>query len=106
MLFCLLSFSFYLAKLSPDAYIQMALQLAWMKDQGKPTAIYETASTRFFLHGRTDVIRSFSKESLLFVQSMMDERATVSTSLALLQSLKGTAAKRETVSVNRCRQGP
>jgi carnitine O-acetyltransferase len=56
----------------------MALQLAWMRDQGKPTAVYETASTRFFLHGRTEVIRSFSKESLLFVQSMMDESMPVS----------------------------
>lgn len=48
----------------------MALQLAWLKDQGKFTAVYETASTRLFLHGRTEVIRSFSRESLLFVQAM------------------------------------
>ncbi|KAG8822644.1 hypothetical protein FRC17_009501, partial [Serendipita sp. 399] len=66
------------AKLSPDAFIQMALQLAWMKDQRKPTAVYETASTRMFLHGRTEVIRSFSKESLAFIRAMDDETATVS----------------------------
>lgn len=48
----------------------MALQLAWHKDQGQLTAVYETASTRLFLHGRTDVIRSFSRESLLFIQAM------------------------------------
>lgn len=58
------------AKLSPDAYIQMALQLAWYKNQGKFSAVYETASTRLFLHGRTEVIRSLSRESLLFVQAM------------------------------------
>ncbi|KAG8812924.1 hypothetical protein FRC19_002802 [Serendipita sp. 401] len=66
------------AKLSPDAFLQMALQLAWLKDQKKPTAIYETASTRIFLHGRTEVIRSFSKESLAFVRAMNDETATAS----------------------------
>jgi hypothetical protein len=59
-----------IAKLSPDAFIQMALQLAWNLDQGKPTAIYETASTRLYLHGRTEVIRSLSTESLQWVQAM------------------------------------
>jgi carnitine O-acetyltransferase len=48
----------------------MALQLAWYKNQGKFTAVYEAASTRLFLHGRTEVIRSFSRESLLFIQAM------------------------------------
>ncbi|KAG8825335.1 hypothetical protein FRC17_008729, partial [Serendipita sp. 399] len=72
------------AKLSPDAFIQMALQLAWMKDQKKPTAVYETASTRMFLHGRTEVIRSFSKESLAFVRAMDDEIATQEERLQLL----------------------
>jgi Choline/Carnitine o-acyltransferase len=60
------------AKLSPDAFIQMALQLAWNLDQGKPTAIYETASTRLYLHGRTEVIRSLSAESVRWVQAMND----------------------------------
>lgn len=50
----------------------MALQLAWNLDQGKPTAVYETASTRLYLHGRTEVIRSFSIDSLRWVQAMND----------------------------------
>lgn len=62
-------------KQSPDAFIQMALQLAWHKDQGgKPTATYETASTRLFLHGRTDVIRTLSEDSWNFVQAVADKR--------------------------------
>lgn len=71
---------FYLfsAKLSPDAYIQMALQLAWYEDQGKFTPVYETASTRMFLHGRTEVIRSLSKESMEFIVSATDKERSVS----------------------------
>lgn len=74
------------AKLSPDAYIQMALQMAWIKDQGRPTAVYETASTRLFLHGRTEVIRSLSQESLAFVQSMNDEISSPAERLRLLMA--------------------
>ena len=33
----------YLARLSPDAYIQIALQLAWYRTRGSFTAVYETA---------------------------------------------------------------
>jgi carnitine O-acetyltransferase len=66
-----------LAKLSPDAYIQQALQLAWYMDQGYASATYETASTRSFLHGRTDVIRTLSSDSRAFVKSMLDPESNV-----------------------------
>jgi carnitine O-acetyltransferase len=68
----------FLAKISPDAYIQQALQLAWYKDQGYASATYETASTRAMKHGRTDVIRTLSVESRSFVKSMLDANSTVS----------------------------
>lgn len=60
------------ARLSPDAYIQMALQLAWYKATGTYTATYETASTRLFLHGRTETIRTLSLASIAFVDAMVD----------------------------------
>jgi carnitine O-acetyltransferase len=63
------------AKQSPDAFIQQVLQLAWFRDQGFVTATYETASTRAFQHGRTDVIRSLSPESAEFVQAMENPEA-------------------------------
>ena len=65
------------ARVSPDAFIQQALQLAWYRDQGYATATYETASTRMMLHGRTDVIRTLSVESRDFVKAMLNEKATV-----------------------------
>jgi carnitine O-acetyltransferase len=39
------------AKVSPDAYVQMAMQLAYYKLHGTFTATYETASTRLFKDG-------------------------------------------------------
>jgi hypothetical protein len=38
---------------SPDAYIQLAMQLAYHRDQGRFDATYESSMTRLFLHGRT-----------------------------------------------------
>ncbi|KAF9517028.1 hypothetical protein BS47DRAFT_1291705 [Hydnum rufescens UP504] len=62
--------------ISPDAYIQLALQLAWYKSRGCHTATYETASTRLFLHGRTEAIRTLSVESVAFVRAMTDSSSS------------------------------
>ncbi|CAG0889904.1 unnamed protein product [Cyprideis torosa] len=56
--------------LSPDSYIQMALQLAFFKIHAEPGAAYESASTRRYVGGRTETIRSCSPESVLFCQAM------------------------------------
>lgn len=64
----------FLGKQSPDAFLQMALQLAYHKTHGVPVATYETASTRLFLHGRTDVIRTLSEDSWRWVQAMRERR--------------------------------
>lgn len=63
-------------KQSPDAFIQMALQLAFAKLNGRQVATYETASTRLFKHGRTDVIRSFSREAYDFVLAVRTGKPT------------------------------
>ncbi|KAH9275992.1 hypothetical protein BSLG_004468 [Batrachochytrium salamandrivorans] len=55
------------AKVSPDAFIQMCLQLTYYRLHGACTAVYETASTRKYLHGRTETCRSYSVESKAFV---------------------------------------
>lgn len=59
-------------KCSPDAFIQMALQLAYFRLYGHLVATYESASTRRFLLGRVDCIRSATKETLEWVQSMTE----------------------------------
>ncbi|XP_064379815.1 carnitine O-acetyltransferase isoform X2 [Dromaius novaehollandiae] len=57
-------------KISPDAFIQQALQLAYYRMYGHACATYESASLRMFRLGRTDTIRSTSVDSLKFVQAM------------------------------------
>eukprot|EP01130_Rhizamoeba_saxonica_P009623 TRINITY_DN3921_c0_g1_i1.p1 TRINITY_DN3921_c0_g1~~TRINITY_DN3921_c0_g1_i1.p1 ORF type:complete len:593 (-),score=125.25 TRINITY_DN3921_c0_g1_i1:72-1850(-) len=59
-------------KFSPDSYMQMALQLAYKTLHGHGCATYETAHTRRFFHGRTETLRSFSKESREFTEAMLD----------------------------------
>lgn len=55
----------------------MAMQLAWHKAQGDFTATYETGTTQIFVHGRTEVIRTFSTESWHFVRAMVDPNCSV-----------------------------
>ncbi|OJT11461.1 Carnitine O-acetyltransferase [Trametes pubescens] len=73
------------ARLPPDAYIQMALQLAWYRTRGEFTATYETALTRLFKHGRTETIRTLSTDSRAWVLAMADPSTSTDTRFALLQ---------------------
>jgi carnitine O-acetyltransferase len=57
-------------KISPDAFCQMAIQYAFNNVTGERCGTYESCSTRKFLHGRTEVIRSCSTESAAFVDAM------------------------------------
>lgn len=65
-------------KIPPDAFYQMVLQLAYYRVHKKVTATYETASTRKYLHGRTDTIRTCSVESKQFVEGWSDPSLGVS----------------------------
>nr|XP_040053614.1 carnitine O-acetyltransferase isoform X2 [Gasterosteus aculeatus aculeatus] len=59
-------------KMSPDAFIQMALQLAYYRMHKCCCATYESASLRMFRLGRTDTIRSASSASATFVKAFDD----------------------------------
>lgn len=59
-------------KCSPDAYVQMIIQLAYFKMYGKNRPTYESASTRKFQEGRTETIRSVSDESVAFCKAQAD----------------------------------
>lgn len=59
-------------KMSPDAFIQIALQLAYYRMYGRCCATYESASLRMFRLGRTDTIRSASNASAAFVKAFDD----------------------------------
>jgi len=59
-------------KVSPDAWAQLVMQLAWHKLKGRPGVCYESAQTRRFRRGRTEVIRSASRESREWCEAMLD----------------------------------
>ncbi|KAF2245470.1 carnitine O-acetyltransferas-like protein [Trematosphaeria pertusa] len=59
-------------KCSPDAYVQMLIQLAYHKFYGKNRPTYESAATRRFQEGRTETCRSVSDESVAFCTAMAD----------------------------------
>lgn len=57
---------------SPDAFVQIALQLAHFRDRGKFCLTYEASMTRMFREGRTETVRSCTSESTAFVQAMAE----------------------------------
>lgn len=94
-------------KLSPDGYVQSAIQLAYYKWinhlfngytlslshththrlYARTTAVYESGSIRWFKYGRTDTIRSCTNASHAFVKAMTDHTATVSACMHTFHSL-------------------
>uniref|UniRef100_A0A672G2A3 carnitine O-palmitoyltransferase n=1 Tax=Salarias fasciatus TaxID=181472 RepID=A0A672G2A3_SALFA len=56
---------------SPDAFIQIALQLAHYRDKGKFCLTYEASMTRLFREGRTETVRSCTVETCAFVRAMI-----------------------------------
>ncbi|XP_077291929.1 carnitine O-Acetyl-Transferase [Arctopsyche grandis] len=64
-------------KLSPDSFIQMAMQFAFYRLHGTPGAHYESAATRKYIGGRTETIRSCSEESIAFAKIMLDSNANL-----------------------------
>jgi len=57
-------------KMSPDAFIQAALQVAHLRDKGHFSLTYEASMTRLFREGRTETVRSCTNEIVAFARSM------------------------------------
>lgn len=72
-------------KTSPDAFVQLSLQLAHYKDMGKFSLTYEASMTRLFREGRTETVRSCTTESCSFVLAMVDPTQTVEQKLKLFR---------------------
>lgn len=62
--------------MSPDAFAQMAYQLAHQRTKGMIGATYESIATRHFNHGRTEAMRVVTPEILEFVKIMEDSQAS------------------------------
>lgn len=65
-------------KYHPEAFTQIALQLAYYRMHGQPAPTYCTASTRQYYHGRTETCRSCFPEVIDFVKAMVQDCSSVS----------------------------
>jgi len=72
--------------MSPDAFCQVAIQLAYYQLHKQIVLTYESAATVRFRQGRTETVRSASNESKAFVESMEDSSKKDSERLKLLQN--------------------
>lgn len=70
---------------SPDAYVQMLIQLAYFKMHGVSRPTYESAATRRFLLGRTETCRSVSDQSAAWCAAMADASVDDASRVALFR---------------------
>ena len=70
---------------SPDAYVQMIIQLAYHKMYGKNRPTYESAATRRFQQGRTETCRSVSEASVAWCSAMAEPAADDKTRIDLFR---------------------
>ncbi|KAJ3372960.1 Carnitine O-acetyltransferase mitochondrial [Allomyces arbusculus] len=80
-------------KVSPDGFVQMALQLAYYKMYGHTAPMYETAQTRKFLHGRTETGRTVSVASVELVKAMEDTDLPATEKVALARAAIASQVK-------------
>lgn len=73
-------------KCSPDAYVQMIIQLAYFKMYGKNRPTYESAAVRRFQLGRTETCRTVSEDSTAWCKSMSDASVDDKTRIELFHA--------------------
>ncbi|NMO89736.1 choline/carnitine O-acyltransferase [Actinomycetospora sp. TBRC 11914] len=71
---------------SPDAFAQLAYQLAHRRAKGFTGATYESIATLQFHHGRTEAMRVVTPEILAFVAAMDDPEADPDTRRAAFEA--------------------
>eukprot|EP00123_Amoebidium_parasiticum_P017011 comp23677_c0_seq6/m.40543 comp23677_c0_seq6/g.40543 ORF comp23677_c0_seq6/g.40543 comp23677_c0_seq6/m.40543 type:complete len:716 (-) comp23677_c0_seq6:437-2584(-) len=76
-------------RVSPDGFIQQALQLAYYKQNKVTPLTYESSMTRLYLHGRTETVRSATMDSKKWVLSMFDESVAPEERMKLFQKACG-----------------
>jgi len=70
---------------SPDAFVQLAMQLAYKRDMGRFGLTYESSMTRLFRNGRTETVRPVTLSSVAFVNAMEDPSISKNEKIQLLK---------------------
>jgi carnitine O-acetyltransferase len=81
-------------RMSPDAFVQMAYQLAHKRAKGLVGATYESIATRQYRHGRTEAMRVVTPEAVRFVAAMDDPDADVAARRAAFRAAADKHAER------------
>jgi carnitine O-acetyltransferase len=85
--------------MSPDAFVQMAFQLAHKRTRGAVGATYESIATREYRNGRTEAMRVVTPEVLRFVTAMDEADAPTR------RKAFRVAAEKHVERVRQCRAG-
>jgi len=89
-------------KVSPDAFVQMAYQLAFYRiSGGKTVSTYESANTKFFFHGRTETVRSASPSSRVFTEIFDSQLASTEQKIAAFRE----ACEQHVQTLKKCQSG-
>lgn len=88
-------------KVSPDAFVQLALQLAQYKLYGRCYSTYEAVMTRKFIHGRIEVMYCVSLESMQFIKNMVSANGDDKITAKYLVK----AAEKHIDRINECKNG-
>ncbi|WP_280505225.1 choline/carnitine O-acyltransferase [Nocardia farcinica] len=88
-------------KISPDAFAQLAYQLAHRRSKGVTGATYESIATRQYRNGRTEAMRVVTPEMIAFVDAMLDPAADHAARLAAAR----TAADKHVARAQQCQAG-
>ena len=86
---------------SPDAFVQMAYQLAHKRTKGIIGATYESIATRQYQNGRTEAMRVVTPEILRFVEAMEDPGADAATRREAFRA----AAQKHVARAKECQAG-
>ncbi|XP_060629518.2 carnitine O-palmitoyltransferase 2, mitochondrial isoform X2 [Anolis sagrei] len=78
-------------KVSPDAIVQLAFQMAFLQQYGRTVATYESCSTAAFKHGRTETIRPASVHTKACSEAIV--RKSSKHSVAELQQMIAECSK-------------
>jgi carnitine O-acetyltransferase len=81
-------------RISPDALVQLAYQLAHHRAKDQIGATYESIATRQWRYGRTEAMRVVTPEVLTFVATMNDPAADPATRRAALRAAADAHVRR------------
>ena len=78
-------------KLSPDSFCQLAFQVVFKELFGYTPSTYESATTKRYLRGRTETIRTVTPQSVAFVESYLSRQPEADIAQAMLLAGKAHA---------------